>query len=70
VTIYERLLEAGIPLDSHESDLYALVTPESTRIVAGYEHAKNVRTFRSEVDGRQWFDIPFAYLPWWQRRTR
>ena len=67
--IYERLKAAGVPLDSHESDLYAMVTPVSREIVLAYlrecEHA-GVTQFLSKVDGQIWYDIPFAYLPYWK----
>ena len=33
LNLYGRLKAAGVPLDSHESDLYAKVTPESWRLV-------------------------------------
>jgi hypothetical protein len=69
-SIYERLRAASIPLDSHESDLYAKVTPESSAIVRAYEHRQNVRVFVSQIDGRPWFDIPFAYQPFWDARRR
>ncbi len=65
-TIYQQLRAAGVQLDSHESDLYARVTPASDRIVAGYEHRDNVRRFFGD-DGAVWYDIPFAFDPFWER---
>lgn len=66
--IYQELLEAKVPLDSHESDLYAKVTPESAAIIKKYKFHTNVSTFVSNVDGLFWYDIPFAYTPWWEAR--
>lgn len=66
-TIYERLLRAGVELDHHESDLYAKKTPESDRIVQSYRYKSNVTVFRSTFDGSPWYDIPFAYTPWWDK---
>jgi hypothetical protein len=67
VSIYEELKEAGVPVDSHESDLYAKVTPVSRGILARYP--KQSRScFTSRVDKTAWFDIPFAYDPWWKER--
>jgi hypothetical protein len=63
--IYHDLLAAGVPLDSHESDLYAKVTPASRAIVTRSGHSFTV--FRSQIDGALWFDLPFAYLPFWER---
>ena len=66
MTIYEQLKAAGVPLDHHESDLYARVEPKSRAIVAAnYPSAK---MFRSQIDGELWYDIPFAYDPWWIER--
>ena len=67
-SIYEDLKAAGVPMDNHESDLYAKVTPESSAIVAKYEWKDNVKIFTSQIDHLQWYDIPFAYSPWWQRK--
>lgn len=66
--IHQQLLDAGVPLDFHESDLYALVTPESRAIVECYEfYRSNVTTFVSEIDQLEWFVIPFEYVPFWER---
>jgi hypothetical protein len=67
-SIYEQLLAAGVPLDSHESDLYALVTPESKAIIDAYQFKCNVTTFVSQIDNKHWYDIPFAYQPYWEGR--
>lgn len=67
-SIYAQMLAAGVRIDNHETDLYALVTPESRAIVDQYEFKANVRTFINQIDGRVWFDIPFAYLPAWDKK--
>jgi hypothetical protein len=63
--IHLQMLAAGVEVAHHESDLYALVTPESAANVAAYQFAGNVTRFREDDDTRrrQWFDIPFAYDP-------
>jgi len=66
--VYHNAVANSIPMDHHESDLYLLVTPESAALIAEYEFKANVRVFRSNIDGRQWYDIPFAYLPFWNER--
>lgn len=68
--IYRELLSAGVPIDHHESDLYAKVTDQSAAIVARYPSRDNVRTFRHAVTGEAWYDIPFAYEPYWEARRR
>ena len=68
-SIYLQLKEAGVQLDNHESDLYALVTDESKRILQSYKYKSQVTTFKSEIDKKLWFDIPFAFEPYWERKA-
>ena len=68
MTTYEKVIAAGLEHDSHSSDLYVKETPEACVIVAEHEFASNVTRFRSQVDRCVWFDIPFAYDPWWAAR--
>ena len=65
-TIYQALKRAGVPLDNHESDLYAKDTETSRLIMAQYEHSFS--GFLNQQDGQRWLDIPFAFDPWWDRR--
>jgi hypothetical protein len=67
-SIYEQLKEANIPLDSHESDLYAKVTPESEKIISEYKFKDNVSRFKDNINHQMWFDIPFAFRPYWEKR--
>lgn len=70
-TIHARLIRARATLDHHESDLYVLVTPSVTDLLADAKREGHAVTyFTSPLDGRRWADIPFAYDPWWEdRRT-
>ena len=68
MTIYEQIRTAGIQFDNHESDLYVAITPESTEILNGYEHRENIEVFISQIDKKPWYDVPFAYDPWWAKR--
>lgn len=69
-TLYEQLVSAGVATDSHASDLYCEVTPTSSKIVTAYLGPDgNVTRFRSQIDGRPWFEIPFAYDPFWVKRA-
>ena len=61
------LVTAGVPLDHHESDLYALVCPAATRILNATGRA-HITRFRSAIDGRMWYDVSFAYAPFWEQR--
>lgn len=72
-TVYQALLAAGVPLDSHESDLYAKVTPESRRILAEYGLSPTVSmttVFISQIDGERWYDLPFRFDPFWAAVAR
>lgn len=70
-SLYARLKQAGCKLDSHESDLYVLATPEARAIVTEYEAEgglTNKQEFRSDIDGKIWLDLPFHNQPWWTAR--
>ena len=65
-SLYDKAEEYGCTLDSHESDLYLLATPLAYQLVR--ESGRSWSTFVSQVDGKVWIDVPFAYLPWWRAR--
>ena len=58
----------GNEIDHHQSDLYLKVTPISEELVKNYEFKNNVKRFYSRTDKSSWFDIPFAYSPYWMRK--
>lgn len=68
MSLYTDLLAAGVPLENHRSDLYAKVIPASRALIQAYEHRQNVRMFTSQIDGEPWYDIPFAFDPFWERK--
>jgi hypothetical protein len=68
-SIFAAVKAAGIQYDNHESDLYIPVTPETTALVAKYDTNKTATRFTSQIDGKPWYDVPFAYLPWWEKRA-
>ena len=70
-TIKEQLLELGMKpeeIDSHCSDLYVLKNSISDKFVSSYEFKQNVKSFRSELDGKIWYEIPFAYTEYYKNR--
>ncbi len=69
-SIYDQLVAAGVPLDHHESGLYAKVTPVSQAIIAAYKFRSNVTVFTDQIERTPWYDIPFAYQPFWDRARR
>lgn len=69
MSIYTDAKALGIPIASHESDLYLKATPEARKLVAAYEHKQNVTTFNSSDGTGVWFDVPFAYDLFWEKRA-
>lgn len=71
--IYEEAKKVMKPeqIDHHESDLYLMVTKESRKLVNDYEFKFNVTTFVSAIAPHVlWYDIPFAYTPYWENLRR
>lgn len=66
-TICQQLKYNGVPTETHESDLLAKKTEISNIIVDAYEFKNNVVTFRSQIDGTIWYDIPFANDLFWEK---
>ena len=67
-TVYEKIQEANIPTDHHESDLYVLATPESKAIL---ERAnRSLESFISQIDHKMWYNVAFAYDPFWKMKPR
>ena len=68
-TLYDEIVEAGIAIDKHESDLYIVDCPKAREILARYPRQERIaRGFRSTLDGNLWIDVPFAFEPWWKAR--
>ena len=70
-TIREQLLELGMKqeeIDNHCSDLYVLKNFISDKFVSEYEFKSIVTTFRSELDKKLWYEIPFAYTEYYKNR--
>lgn len=65
-SVYLDALAAGLPISSHESDLYLPDTREAREICA--QHGQEFTTFRDQTTGAPMLDAPFAYLPWWENR--
>lgn len=65
--VYQLVTDAGIPTASHESDLYVKATPGARKILT--DAGANFTTFVNQLDKSLWFDVPFAYTPWWDKRV-
>jgi len=67
--IYQQMKAAGVEIDNHESDLYVPVNADTQKLITKYRFRSNVTTFVNQIDGKLWFDIPFAYTPFWEEKT-
>lgn len=67
--IFSRVKELGIEYSNHESDLYIPVTEETRQLVHDYEYASNVTVFQNRITNTAWFDVPFAYIPYWEAKA-
>lgn len=63
-SVYQALTEAGCKTDSHESDLYVEATDKAREILSN--SGAGFSRFRSKVDGKDWFDVPFMFDPFWE----
>ncbi len=69
MTLYQELVANGIRVDNHYSDLYVPATPEVQVILALHpQNRKQATTFVCQVTGDVWYDVPFAYDPFWTAR--
>ncbi len=67
-SFYQTLKDLGVPLDHHESDLYVLDTPVSRIVIRQF--GRESTAFTSKIDGKRWFDVPFAYEPFWTKKSK
>lgn len=76
MTLYQKLLSAGLAHDiaHHESDLYVVVSPQSTKIIYEWLLENNylkeafLSVFTDQINGKRTYDIPFQYDPWWVKK--
>lgn len=68
MSIYEELMVAGQPINSHYSDLYTPVNDVTKELVK--KHKCRATIFINQTDGGWWYDIPFAYEPYWDCKQK
>lgn len=69
-SLYNRLLSVvdnpTDDIDTHESDIYVLKTPETTKIIKDYYDAQGLKsqatTFIDNITHRPFYEIPFGYM--------
>jgi hypothetical protein len=68
-TLFQELIAAGCEIDNHESDLFVKDSPISRSIIKRYSDSSAAKAtlFRSTSDNEMWWDIPFAYDPFWEK---
>lgn len=70
VTLYQALVDAGIKVSNHYSDLYYPVTPQTTEILSRYPDLKRISvTFYNKLTNSLYYETPFQYLPFWESLT-
>lgn len=78
MTLFETVKNANIPeedIDHHESDLYLRITAATRQIMRKFLADNNNppqspltwSTFKDQ-QGVAWYEIPFAYIPFWEKR--
>lgn len=72
-TLYDELIENEVPLSSWASDLYFPVNEQTTKILLKYQAEYNIaKKFTVQIGhqnaGQLWYEVPFAYIPYWERR--
>ena len=75
MTPRETLLSLGMKpeeIDNHYSDLYVLKNDISTKFVNGLyaDQKRNVTTFVSQIDKKVWYDMPFMYEEYYEKRKK
>ena len=62
MSLHKEMLEAGLVIGHHESDLYVRNCPEAWEILSRHPIAKaNAQRFVSELGDGPCLDIPFMY---------
>lgn len=76
MTLYQRFLAGGIPpeeIDHHYSDLYVKVSQKSRMILDEFMRTSKIRCFAEMFNAGDgsgwWFDIAFAYDPFWNKQA-
>ena len=67
-SLHAECVERGIECDNHKSDLYIPVTPETTALCSQFGHEPTKFIHQGRAGMEQWYDVPFAFVPWWVQR--
>jgi len=71
MSLYQEIVAAKIEHDNHESDLYFIDNDESRKILAKYpQKQENAKRFKHATTGAMWWDVPFAFEPFWEAKQK
>lgn len=65
--LFAKIIALAIPHSSHASDLYIPKTEQTIKLIKEYEFEKSVTLFISQIDKTVWYDVPFCYIPFWEK---
>lgn len=69
MSLYTDLIEAGVKVSNHASDLYFPRNAQTMEILVRHPLQRvNATVFKSNIDGVMTYDVPFAFDPFWERR--
>ena len=67
MTTYQKIINAKLKIDSHESDLYVEDTKKAQEILSEHPCQNQISKFKSEKDNKPWIEVAFAYDPFWNK---
>ena len=77
MTLYLELKAAGCRVAHHESDLYVLADDKAIPLIKEAVRTKRLAHWpqrfvsrHPDDNGTVWYEIPFAYAPFWDRGQR
>ena len=70
MSLYKALVDAGVEVSNRYSDLYFPVNEKTEAILAKFPKEKSItKRFKSEVDGERTYETPFAFAPYWEKKS-
>lgn len=67
--LYDVFLEAGVEISNHYSDMYVPVNEFTTKTLIEYSDIHTYSQFTNQLNGERYYDIPFAFSPYWYERA-
>jgi len=69
MTIFEEIKKSGVEYAHHCSDLYFPKNKTTMEIVLRYDD-RFITTFKDAISGKTWYDVAFAYDPYWEEHIK